>query len=350
MNILHIFDNLYNGGAQRISIIGIDNLTEHSHHVIYLANIVDIKDQIKVPCTYIPQQKGLGLLSTIYKIRKYCILHQIEVINCSVFNAIFIGRLVALSIPRIKHITTYQGTSYMSFLQKSKLYAMLDKLTQRKKFFYIAVSKAVAAHVHDKVNKNTAISIIYNCIHESYFEEQTRKKFVPQSCLKFIFIGNNFPEKKVSFLIEVFNQLNPTTHQLHIMGGGMDEFINNEDEAKNKNVFFYGMQKINKALLMQYDIYIGAGIAEGCPLATIEAMTVGLPTCTANTLAYTEVTNNKGIYFNPYNVHDAVTNLENLYQQQQPLEAMSIEHYEYSKNFSQAIFVDKMRMYYKSLI
>jgi glycosyltransferase involved in cell wall biosynthesis len=349
LNILHICDSLFPGGAQKIMITDINNLSEFNHHVIYLAPHEDLKNTIKAPCVYIPQKKGAGLIKTIYAIYKYCKKNNINIITASVVGPIIIGRLVAIFLPKMKFVTTYQGTSYMDYLPKAEFYAKIDRFTQRKRFNYIAVSNAVKEHIHEKVNKNANISVIYNCISNYYFENSVNIVFTQKEKLKFIFIGNNFFEKNIPFLIKVFKQLDPEKFELHVMGGHMEDFIKEIEENNYSNIFFHGLQKITKEMLRSYDVYTAAGIGEGCPLATIEAMAIGLPTILANTAAYKEVTNNVGYFFDPYNVENGIEAFNNLYNNQHKLPEISSHHFAYAKNFTEQILIDKMRDYYNNL-
>lgn len=349
LNILHLFDSLFPGGAQKIVVKYINNLPEFNHHAVYLAKDEQLKKDINAHCEYIPQKKGLGIIITVYNIYRYCKKNKIDVISCSIYNAQIIGRLVAMLLPKIKCVTTYQGTPYMDYIPRAKFLARIDRLTQRKRFYYIAVSNAVKEHIYEKVSSRYPITVIYNCADKYYYENTVKPIYTSKEVLKFVFIGNNFVEKNIGYLVNLFRKLDPKNFELHVMGGMMEPYIKDIEDNKTTNIFFHGMQKITKELLLSYDIYIASGVGEGSPLATIEAMALGLPTALANTGAYMEVAGNVGYFFNPYNLESGITVLTELYNNQDKLQGISNHHFEFSRNFTEEILTDKMRNYFNQL-
>jgi glycosyltransferase involved in cell wall biosynthesis len=351
MKILHVCDNLYNGGVQRIMITTIDSMPEHEHHVIYLAMPENLKDAINAPSTLIKQGKGLMLLKTVWQIYRYCKKNKIDIITSGIFNAFFISRLAALLLPKIKHVTVYQATWFMDQLYRAKFYASLDRITHFKRFHYIAVSEAVKKHVFEKVRpKYKVMDVVYNCAGDYYFTTGAPKAVTPQSKLKFIFVGNNFPEKNIIYLVDLFYALDPSRFELDIVGGGMQPF---EDIAKARNcsnIIFHGIKKVTLEMLAAHDVYVASGIGEGSPLATIEAMAVGLPTAVANTDAYREVTGNVGYFFDPLKIDTGIATLNQLYNEQDKLKEISVHHYHYARNFTTQKYVDTMKQYYKNMM
>ena len=103
-------------------------------------------------------------------------------------------------------------------------------------------------------------------------------------------------------------------------------------------------------MLIAHDVYVASGIGEGSPLATIEAMAVGLPTAVANTDAYLEVTGNVGYFFDPLNIETGITALNQLYNEQEKLKDISAHHYKYARNFTRQKYLDNMKQYYNKIL
>jgi glycosyltransferase involved in cell wall biosynthesis len=352
MKILHVCDNLFAGGVQQIMINTIDGMPEYEHHVIYLAKIENLKSRVNAPCIYVKQEKGIMLLKTVWQIYDYIKRNKIDIVASGVFNAFFLSRLAVIFLPKVKHLTVYQATWFVDQLHKAKFFAKLDKLTHFKRFNYIAVSNAVKKHVFDKVNPSyKKIDVVYNCADDYYYQQLTHQRnFESKTQLKFIFIGNNFPEKNIIYLVNLFASLDPSKFQLSIVGGWMDPFEKITSEKNITNITFHGIKKVTIELLNEHDVYIASGIGEGSPLATIEAMAIGLPTILASTEAYLEVTNSVGFFFNPLDLNDGIEKIKDLYNNQQKLKEISNHHISFARNFTKNKYLDSMRVYYKNML
>ncbi|MCL6219160.1 glycosyltransferase family 4 protein [Zunongwangia pacifica] len=98
---------------------------------------------------------------------------------------------------------------------------------------------------------------------------------------KLICIANLRPQKNHHFLLNVFNEI--VDHyeiSLHLFG--KDFYDAYSEEIKKKvdemsNVYYYGSQKITKAILKQANVGLLVSKSEGLPLALLEYGMAGLP-------------------------------------------------------------------------
>lgn len=134
------------------------------------------------------------------------------------------------------------------------------------------------------------------------------------------------PHKNYEFLIKVFNGLKEKyniPHQLVICGGMGNEikefeenaFLKETENSKYKNDIKYLGYTDNKYMSTLYnkaEIYVTSTVYEGFGMPILEAMYYNLPIACSDAASLPEVGGNGCVYFNPYDVDDAVDNIYKL--------------------------------------
>jgi glycosyltransferase involved in cell wall biosynthesis len=158
----------------------------------------------------------------------------------------------------------------------------------------------------------------------------------------FLYIGNAYPHKNLSRLLESFYQLVSVKNDIYlVLVGELD--VNYQHLKRNADhlgledkVYFSGRLK-EKELVWLYQhaySYIVPSLIEGFGLPALEAMFYGSPVLSSNFGPMPEIYGNAAIYFDPTNIRDMYRTMLRILDEKKLRPRMVAQGFEQIKKFS----------------
>lgn len=302
LQILHIIPNLLKGGAERLVIDIVRELSKNKDLTIRLVlfenrieyDVEDIKQLIHV----IPSTVKLSLIKknecNINFLQELLDDFKPDIIHSHLFEAEIISR--SCFYPNAKwfshchdNMKQFRTFDFQTLLIKKTLTNYYEKkyLFNRYKknggTHFIAISKSTKKYI-DKIRDSFKISVLPNAVKYYRFHQNLILK-TNNKILKLINIGSFQEKKNQIFLIEsakILKQKN-ISFEMHFLGDGITQSIIlkkiNEYELNNY-IYLHGNVEKVEQFLWQSDMYIHAATDEPFGLTLIEAMAAGLPVIT----------------------------------------------------------------------
>jgi glycosyltransferase involved in cell wall biosynthesis len=306
IRVLHIINNLGIGGAERVLLLLLEELSRRDDLDITLVSL-----------------EGHGDLTEDFeklpiKLKKF--KYHLFIPIFERFDPCFrIGLwLYAKSInPDIIHGHLIRGEDFAKVLGgvlgKPVITTSHDCCIfpgRKQKFFNrfltraVGVSKLVADHLHDIYRlPEDIISVIPNAIKTDDFRESVKKFDIKEPI--FIYIGRLIDSKGVQFAIEGLAKLRDSYPKMKflIFGDGWYRGKLEKNVAENKYDFveFRGKIRDIAAALKEGDIFVLPSMSEGFSMAVLEAIAAGKPVIATKTGAIPEMlSEGKNGYFVKY--------------------------------------------------
>lgn len=131
-----------------------------------------------------------------------------------------------------------------------------------------------------------------------------------------LFVGNAFPYKNVSRIIEAFVDLKKEFPDLHLALAGKKDYFYEQHAAyvaahDIKDVHFLGFISNDEKrwAFQQSKAYVTASLSEGFNMTTLEALQEGAPLVVSHASCHPEVVGDAGLYFDPYSTEELVSQL-----------------------------------------
>ena len=293
-NIMIISNKLSNGGAERVAANLSYDLSKKYNVYLVLGDTRNADYVSKVKTIQIKElrkkdyKKYIGILKLKFLKRFLKIDVSISIGNKpNMYNV--------LSKYKEKNVISIRN--YISMMPKS--YEKEYKGLILKKAEYItAVSKAVAKDQEDNFNvKKNRIKVIYNYCDKEYIstlldekiEDEIYNKIFKDSKV-YINIGRLNKQKMQFELIKAFSKVSRkySDAKLVILGRGEEENTLKELICKlglEKNVFLLGFEKNPYKYLAKSYCFLMTSYFEGMPNTMLEAMSVGLPVISTDSLS-----------------------------------------------------------------
>lgn len=248
-----------------------------------------------------------------------------------------------------KRVTTIHDLTLVRFqnLDKNKLVYMVEqtifkfllKNVARRSKIVVTPSKYVRDDIADyaKIDKDKIVV--------TYEAEAPLKQLkpVPVKSLagkEFIFfVGNAFPHKNLSRLIDSFKQLKKKHPKLHLALAGRKEFFYEKLEAETgdvKNLHFLGFVPDEQlAWMYQHaEAYVFPSLSEGFGLPGIDVMQHGVPMASSNATCLPEVYGEAAHYFDPESVADMAKAIHEVLKSKALREELVENGYQQLKKYS----------------
>lgn len=370
--ILYIHPTLETGGAEEIRFLTLKYATRDKQNikVLCIQKKGAVAEKIEnlgyeVICLD-KSSKPYDLLAT-FKLFMYLIKNKFDIVQTSLFEANFHGRIAAklAGVPVIiseEHSEHYQ---YNSFKFKAHIY--LDKFLSMFTDKIICCSEKMMYSISKKENisMNKLIPIV-NAIDFKKFENVKNRTFVRKSINldnSNILIGNIAslsPRKGQDCLIRAFSKIHRIfpSSKLVIVGR---EHIKTKDKLCDivcelrlaDDVIFLGERQDIPDLLNAMDIFVLSSVHEGLPLSIVEAMYMGVPVISTDTGGVSEIISNgvNGILVSPGDpdsLSDAIADLLNNSEKSRLL-AKSAKDIVSSK-FDPNIYINKLNSLYEEIL
>lgn len=226
--------------------------------------------------------------------------------------------------PDILHFHGFNSEIYIPWIKKSKTKVMVTAHNMGKEDFVFTYGKTIGTImsivqrivykkidclicVSNTVNKHYKKLKVYNVktiyngvsIPQKYQEQELAKKHnLPIG----VYVGNLDERKNVKLLLRVFSELHGK--QLYVVGDNpknsqvLEQYKNN---YSNSNIHFVGRVTDVYRYLIKADYFISASLAEGLPMAAIEAMGINLDLILSNIPQHKELKKYKSqnmLFFN----------------------------------------------------
>lgn len=303
MKILHIIPNLKKGGAERLVIDIVRNLSQKNENTIKLIlfedkieyDVDDIKNLIEI----VPSKVELSITKkhhlSISELQNTIELFQPDIIHTHLFEAEIVSR--SCTFPKAKWFT--HSHDRMKSLNNLILFTIKSKrdLTNyfEKRYMlkcyrknggnnFIAISEDISNFLRTVLPKDLqSIQLLQNAIDLKRFEKPV--DFVRESdnsMFKLISIGRLDKNKNHQLLIDVVLDLKNRKIPIHltIVGEGDERKALQEKIVRlnlSDQLSLVGLQEKVEMYLWNTDLYVHGANTEGFGLTLIEAMACGLP-------------------------------------------------------------------------
>ena len=171
-----------------------------------------------------------------------------------------------------------------------------------------------------------------------------------------LFIGTLEPRKNIVRLIKAYSKIEKNNeYQLVIVGKKgwfYDEIFKVvNDLSISEKVIFTGFVTIEEkfSLISQSSIFIYPSLYEGFGLPVLEAISLGIPTITSNISSMPEVVENSAIKVNPYSIDEIKNAINNLINNKDLRDLLSLKGKQQALKFSWKITADKTINVYNSI-
>jgi glycosyltransferase involved in cell wall biosynthesis len=235
--------------------------------------------------------------------RRYTIVAKPDIINCHGVRAGLIGRLACIGLKNstkiiyTEHLWTFQYhlANPVSHWFQILMLKILDRFT----FRTIAVSKAVADFlVKSGISSRKKVAVLYSGIQLPREGDIVQKEDHP---IKIIgFVGSLAKRKGLEYLIRAIPLLTekmPDKFKVVVIGKGENrkELIGLAKEVGVGNyIKFVGSVENVADYYQSFDIYVQPSLDEAFGMATLEAMSYGLPVVVSDVGGLPEVINYNG--------------------------------------------------------
>jgi len=351
--ILHIIDSLGIGGAESLLRGVIPSLKNYKHIIGYLNNPFEGKAALSGYTTICLGHRGKSdIPKTVWKLKKIIKQYDINLVHSHLYWSTMIARL---ALPKkVKLVSSYHSLLYepANKAQYSKKMLALDRLTYRKKYHTIFVSKTVRDSVSEKVGIKSNSSVLYNYVEDVFFQQQKPLNANYDKPLKVVALGTLRAEKNYELLIAALSKFSPEEITLDIYGSGVKENELNKIIRGNKMPHIHLKGKCEKPalLLKSYDLFISASLFEGFGIAVAEAMAVGLPCLISALPAHREVAGDSALYFDPHNASSLIEKLRLVLTNENLLLEGSNKGLEQVKQFKKEVYLQRLNTIYNQIL
>jgi glycosyltransferase involved in cell wall biosynthesis len=301
MKILHIIPDLRKGGAERLVIDIIRELSIRpgiNASIVIFRNSIEYKvEEIKTLIHAIPSSVTLSILkankSDVSELQKFIDTYQPDVIHSHLAEAEIVSR--SITYPKAKWFThchdnmpVFKNEGINAFTDK-KLFARLFE----KKFLFrrydanggthfIAVSTNAQKYFQENLPANKyPVTLLSNATDLSRIK--AKQDTSPKEVLTLINIGSFVKNKNQQLLVRIVKEISNRGIVCRcIMLGAGPELENvkalSKDMGVTDSIRFKGNVEDVSAYLSQSDIYVHTAFSESFGLVLLEAMGTGLPT------------------------------------------------------------------------
>ena len=292
MRILHMIDLLTTGGAQKLLVTfgheakrcGVDTdivcLNSEANSTVGRE-----LQTMGLPVTYFPAPHLMDI-PRMWKVGRYLRRNRPDVMQTHLLYANVVGGLTgaAAGIPVIATLHTTGPEAWHSALRSWMEAQVLKRLDRR----IVAIGYKTAEAHQPRVGRKK-IDVIPNAVRlpvqlTASERAAVRRDLMRQAAAKWLLIsvGDFAPRKAFDDLLRAFARLKPRCPQAVLALAGDGE-LRAELEALSRSlgledsVHFLGNRTDVPRLLAASDMFLCSSVAEGMPLAVMEAMMAGLP-------------------------------------------------------------------------
>jgi glycosyltransferase involved in cell wall biosynthesis len=371
LKILHVIPNLLKGGAERLVI---DILRELSKRAGIEARLVIFRDEIAYEIEDIKHLVHIlpsNVELSLFRKNKYEITNlqlflenfQPDIIHSHLFEAEIVSR--TCFYPKGKWFSHAHDNMKQLSIKNKRL---KERITQQFEKYYLTKryeinggNHFIVISKHSKVffEKNIQkfpIHLLPNAINFNKFDNSKSDREEKQT-IKLISVGSLTPLKNHKFLVEIAAILKEKNidFQLTVLGDGpqkneLKELVNSK--SLNSEVFFLGNQDNVEDFLWQSTIYVHSSISEALGLTLLEAMASGLPVITLDGGGNRDLIEEgkNGYLLEERDPEIFADSIINLFSDSNKYSKMSQFAREYAKQYDINLYVQKLLILYQDAI
>jgi glycosyltransferase involved in cell wall biosynthesis len=171
----------------------------------------------------------------------------------------------------------------------------------------IVPSLATKKEIVDHYNANASkIEVIYEGFDLAISKGGNTKLITSNKYI--MYVGNAYPHKNISTLLEAFSQIRKKYKNLDLVCIGRDDFFYKKLEEENPGIYF--VHNVDDAALFDYyknaSLFVMPSLMEGFGLPLLEAMSLYCPVVSSSTPALKEIGQDAVLYFDPKSSEDLV--------------------------------------------
>lgn len=294
--ILFVHPSLEYGGAedQRLTILKHVNRDKYDISVCCLEKVGDIGKQIehigfKVHCLNMPSNP-YNILTT-FSLLLYLLKNNYDIVQTSLFNANFHGRIAA-KLAGIPHIISEEHSEHYQYNTVKFLpYIWADKILSMFTDKIICCSKNVMDSISEleglqKDKLKAILSVVnFNKLKITIDKKEMRHRLgLNDSNIVLGNIATISPRKGHDILIKAFKLIRDDLPNVKLVIAGREDAQTKDGLLKlikefnlSKDIVFLGKQENLANIFNIMDIFILSSFIEGIPLAVIEAMYMNIP-------------------------------------------------------------------------
>jgi len=286
LNVLHIIKSLGRGGAETLlaETIRITDRGRINTHIIYFLpwkNQMVASMQQSGAVTCFEASNNLLILLQVFRLKRYCREHKIDVVHCHLPWAGFAGRLLFL-LARIPVVYTEHNLQerYHFFTR------ILNRMTFNMQSAVIAVSDDVQKSINRLISPAVKVVTILNGVNTERFVRDAargntvRKEYsIPESSVVVGTIAVFRFQKRLDAWIRIAQSLHtryPDVYFVIVGAGPLEQALKEQVAATSlgSKLIFPGLQTDVIPWLSMIDIYMMTSAFEGLPIALLEAMSM----------------------------------------------------------------------------
>ncbi len=354
-NIVIVINDLGLGGAERL-LMGLLPAINERYNVI-LVTLID-KEVFDKNAIIACKEKycldftnNFSIPKCIYKLTRIIKKHNPVLVHAHLFYSNIIARIACpASIPCL--FTVHSLQSYDIF-SKSRLWTFLEKSTVRPYHSIMVVSEHLLEDYELHIKKMQHSFVLPNCVEDIFFETIfPAKNYNGLDKLKLVAIGNIKPIKNYGYLIEAFKYLKDYPVTLDIYGTDQGELSSLQKiiDENQLPVTFKGRGYDINELLLNYDIYVMSSKSEGCSVAVIEAMTLGLPLLLSTLPGLKAETFGNALFFDIVDKQTFVARIKEIINKDYDLNMLSEKGMQIAKqHYTKSMYIQKLFSIYNKL-
>lgn len=155
-------------------------------------------------------------------------------------------------------------------------------------------------------------------------------------------VGSPFPHKNIERLVEAFRVLKKSHPELLLVLAGKKEYyfkqleknVNNDAYADDIIITGFIADEELKWLYQNAVAYVLPSLSEGFGLPGLEAMAHGCPVVSSNVTCLPEVYGDAAVYFDPTNIHEIATRIDEVISSQKVRKKLIRKGYSQLKKYS----------------
>lgn len=230
---------------------------------------------------------------------------------------------------------------------KEKYPIRLYRRLQKKGLIRVIGVSSSAARRFQEVFNATNIETIYNPVEIEKFGKKYNRE---GNKIRFVNVARFNPVKNHKLLVDAYERLclSGSTSVLELVGSGQEyENIKRyvSEKGLHKRVKFWGQIEDVAQRLEEADVFVLSSLSEALPVSVIEAMAAGLPIIATNVGGLPELVKDNGILVENNDIDALFRAMQELEQNQDKRQRMSI----YSKKYAKMFEVQKIIEQYKKV-
>jgi glycosyltransferase involved in cell wall biosynthesis len=357
-NIIVVINNLGLGGAEKL-VVGLLPSINRVYNVILvtLSDKQEISDSLLADAYH---QKyslcftgKLSMIRCVSQLRKIIKKHKPAIVHSHLFYSNIISRVACPA--NIPCLNTLHGLQSYEVYNRSIAWTFLEKRTVKKRHAVMAVSQHVLDDYKNIIKKTKKLFVLPNFVGDEFFAiKPAMKTFNGLQQLRLVAVGNVKPIKNHIYLIEAFKKLKGYNISLDVYGADQDHLLESYQKMVAEHqlpIQFKGLANNIQELLPQYDLYVMPSISEGCSVAVLEAMVLGLPLLLSDLPGLNAETMGNALFFNIASLQPFINRIKEIIGGKYDLNTMSAKGIMIAKeNYTKNIYMEKLFSIYNKII